>query len=512
MVATNQKIEFPNLPSPELFFGFVAPIGTDIEGCIKDFTQKFQSLGYRVIEIKVTDIFKKIVDVVKPTETIVQRPYYKRYSSHIAYGNQLRSHFGDDAILAAITIGRVIRRRLKIKPENEKDKFTKTVFLLHQLKRKEEIDLLRSVYGRLFFQVSVYSRRGARVEYLSRRFAASDNSGNINKYRSHAENVIQRDENESEEPHGQRVSKIFHDGDFIVNLDIEQPSRSEQIDNFCDLLFGSNKISPNKTEYGMFIAKAAALRTLDLSRQVGAAIFSDAGEVLSMGSNEVPKGLGGTYWCDDPYDDREYARGVDSNDKRKREILSEIVSILGHDHDLDEVLNNPRIRDSQFMDALEYGRIIHAEMSAISDAARLGRALKDSTLYCTTFPCHMCAKHIVAAGIQKVVFLEPYPKSLASEMHIDSLSIEGSDRGRYQKFPAVEFSHFHGVSPRRYRELFERGKRKEDDGTFREWRSKAPTPIIEIKLPFYVELEAQVTELINRYFKRSRIKTSVLEA
>ena len=39
----------------------------------------------------------------------------------------------------------------------------------------------------------------------------------------------------------------------------------------------------------MFAAKAAALRTLDLSRQVGAAIFSADGEIISMGSNEVPK-------------------------------------------------------------------------------------------------------------------------------------------------------------------------------------------------------------------------------
>jgi deoxycytidylate deaminase len=43
------------------------------------------------------------------------------------------------------------------------------------------------------------------------------------------------------------------------------------------------------------------------------------------------------------------------------------------------------------MDILEFGRVIHAEMSAISDAARLGRATKDATLFCTTFPCHICA-------------------------------------------------------------------------------------------------------------------------
>jgi hypothetical protein len=41
----------------------------------------------------------------------------------------------------------------------------------------------------------------------------------------------------------------------------------EQVTRFCNLIFSSNAISPTKMEYGLFLAKAAALRTLDLSRQ-----------------------------------------------------------------------------------------------------------------------------------------------------------------------------------------------------------------------------------------------------
>jgi tRNA(Arg) A34 adenosine deaminase TadA len=124
------------------------------------------------------------------------------------------------------------------------------------------------------------------------------------------------------------------------------------------------------------------------------------------------------------------------------------------------------MKDSQFMDALEYGRIIHAEMSAITDAARLGMPVKDATLFCTTFPCHMCAKHIVASGLKRVVFLEPYPKSLASDLHSDSIDVEGGPRGNYSLFKSVKFEHSFGVTPRRYRELFERSRRKKG-GNFR---------------------------------------------
>jgi deoxycytidylate deaminase len=383
-------------------------------------------------------------------------------------------------------------KRLKASPK-ESTPFSKNVFLLHQFKRKEEIDLLRAVYGRIFFQVSVYSRRGARVDYLSRKFASSENTAAAQRYRPAAESLIQDDENETTNTHGQRVGKIFHDADVIVSLDAPKTA-AEQVERFCELIFGSNSISPTRTEYGMFLAKAAALRTLDLSRQVGAAVFSDGGEIAALGSNEVPKAGGGTYWTNEEFDDRDFVRKLDSNFSRKREILRELVKIISPSANIDNLLADPRIIDCQFMDALEYGRIVHAEMSALSDAARSGRSVKDGTLYCTTFPCHMCTKHIVAAGIKRVVFLEPYPKSLAAELHSDSIEVEGGDRGHYQTFPVVKFEHFYGVSPRRYRELFERQSRKNDDtGEFLPYVEKEPKPIMDIKFPFYNTFEAHLT-------------------
>lgn len=490
----------PDLKSPELVMGFVAPMGTDIAPVVSAFRSHFEAKNYRVIEIKVTDAFTFLQEYVQPKTALKKEPLHERYQSYIQYGDQLRSHFGDDALLAATAISQVVRSRIRERKADPSDPLERRVYLLYQFKRKEEIDLLRSVYGRLFFQVSLYSRRGARVDHLSRRFATSEDVYAAHRYRDRAEKLIEDDENEADVAHGQRVSKIFHDADFIVSLDTPE-TPYEQVGRFCELLFGSNQISPTRLEYGMFLAKAAALRTLDLSRQVGAAIFSDSGEVVSLGSNEVPRAGGGTYWCDDPHDDREYRRGQDSNDQRKREILSELIKHIAPTADLDEIVGLAGVADSQFMDALEYGRIVHAEMSAISDAARLGRSTKDATLYCTTFPCHMCAKHIVASGMRDVVFLEPYPKSLASTLHADSLSIEQGDRGRYQAFPQVHFRHFFGITPRRYREFFERGKRKSSDGSFQTYIEGTPRPFVRIKEPYYHQLEGTVLKFLMKKSK-----------
>jgi deoxycytidylate deaminase len=483
----------PRIKQPELFFGFVSPIGADIRSSLKSFGKFFEEQGYNVVEIKVTDLFPLLENYITPDNPLQKAPLYERYMTYIGYGNQLRRTFEDDAVLAAGAIWRIVRSRVRQKRGPE-DLFSKTVYLIHQFKRKEEIDVLRSVYGRLFFQISVYSRRGSRVDYLSRKFTSSVNSSGPMNFRYKAEEIIQIDENEKDTPHGQRVAKIFHDADFIVSLDTMEPVQN-QVSRFCELIFSSNEISPTKNEYGMFLAKAAALRTIDLSRQVGAAIFSLNGEIISLGANEVPKAGGGTYWTDGKYDDRDFKREQDSNDRRKKEILFELAQYLNTSIDIGEILKDKKVRDSQFMDALEYGRIVHAEMSALSDAARLGKAVKDGILYTTTFPCHMCTKHIIASGISRVVFLEPYPKSLALDLHSDSVQSEGGDRGRYQEFPAVQFEHFYGVSPRRYRELFERGKRKDEEGSFLPYINGTKAPLMDIKYPFYHGLETSVIKI-----------------
>lgn len=486
----------PRIEYPEIVIGLVAPIGTPLGPTVNELRSRFESAGYHVKQIKVTDIYKMLSQFITPKVPLVDNPLVDRYKTYISYGNQIRREMDDNSVLAALTIYRVVGSRIR-SGQSDEEKFSKTVYILDQFKRQEEIELFRAVYGRIFFQVSVYSRRSARVDYLSRRFAADAGDLNHDQFRSAAEELVSEDQNQQKEKYGQRVAKIFHDADFIVNKDISDPSVSDQMKRFFELLFSSNSYTPNKMEYGMFAAKSAALRTADLSRQVGAAIFSSKGEIISLGSNEVPKARGGTYWPDEDIDDREFKRGHDSNDARKREILNEILKILEKDssHLSDET--RKRLNDAALMDALEYGRIVHAEMSALLDAARIGRPVRESILFTTTFPCHMCAKHIVASGVSEVVFLEPYPKSLASRLHADSIEIEGQERGGYKDYPSVEFKHFYGVTPRRYREFFERSRRKDGNGDFETYLFGKKKPFVDIKSPFYTQLEETVLQSVR---------------
>jgi deoxycytidylate deaminase len=483
----------PEINNPELFFGIVSPVGADIMATVTALKKSLEEKGYETHHIKISDRFKDLAEFVG-FKSLKPETRFDRVSTYIKFGDYLREEFGNE-FLAAFAISEIAERRLK---NGEGKKFERRAYIVDQLKTEGELSLLREVYGSSFFQISIYSARDVRVDHLARIMARDDKKRDKNSYREKAEKLVVTDEDETAVPHGQKVGKIFQLADVVINGDRsdEKNAVDQQVKRFIELLFGHNARSPNRLEYGMYLAHSAALRSLDLSRQVGAAIFRSSGEVATLGANEVPKARGGTYWCDDPHDAREFTLDADSNDVRKSELLTEVLDIVAGKNRNLTAEQEKALNASQFMDALEYGRIIHAEMSAITDAARLGISLSDATLFCTTFPCHMCSKHIVSSGIATVVFLEPYPKSLTADMHSDSVKIEGTSRGRYDSFPAVQFVPFYGITPRRYRELFYRTKRKVES-VFSEYRNGAARPIVSIMAPWYAERETELIQVVR---------------
>jgi len=72
----------------------------------------------------------------------------------------------------------------------------------------------------------------------------------------------------------------------------------------------------------------------------------------------------------------------------------------------------------------ELCRGIHAEQNAVVQAARFGVMIKDSTIYTTTFPCVICAKILINAGILKIVYLGDYKDWLSEKMLTEESEIE----------------------------------------------------------------------------------------
>ena len=97
-------------------------------------------------------------------------------------------------------------------------------------------------------------------------------------------------------------------------------------------------------------------------------------------------------------------------------------------------------------------RAVHAEMACITVIRNY--LLKDGIMYTTTFPCHDCAKHIVASGISEVIYFEAYPKSLAQDLFGDSIEVNTLEPNERRRI------HFHsfvgGITFSCYLDFFRR--------------------------------------------------------
>lgn len=62
-----------------------------------------------------------------------------------------------------------------------------------------------------------------------------------------------------------------------------------------------------------------------------------------------------------------------------------------------------------------YCRGAHAEINAINNAAREGARIDGATLFCTLSPCYECAKHIINAGLHKVIWLKRYSEKFPAK-------------------------------------------------------------------------------------------------
>jgi deoxycytidylate deaminase len=482
----------------ELVFGFVGPTGVDIEKAIESLQAQLSAVQYESVVISLSTILIRYSDIES------NKGEYERISSLMDIGNAARKSLGDQSIVAKMGLVDIRNERQKFSGDENNPPERRVAYIIRSFKREEEVQLYRDIYGKAFNLISVYAPRSSRITNLARRIQG----GSIDSKGAEelAVKLINRDYKEEREKFGQRVGETFPLADFFVTHG-PRAKLDEQMRRLVRLTFGDPYISPSREEEGMFFAQAAALRSLDLSRQVGAAIVSDEGEILATGCNEVPRPGGGLYWDDgDSY--RDYELGHDANTTIRQDIIEDAYGKLRAAGQLNESLQDINDRDlaagslfgspghlkkSKISDVIEFGRAVHAEMAAITQAARMGIKTKGARMFSTTFPCHICARHIVSAGIKELVFIEPYEKSRTSFLFSDSISIEPDEPSTKK----VNFHSFVGVAPRRYMDFFQPAfARKAEDGRILRDDSIAKTPRVRRIVFTYISAEEKfVTEL-----------------
>ena len=132
-------------------------------------------------------------------------------------------------------------------------------------------------------------------------------------------------------------------------------------------------------EYFMEMAFLVSKRSTCLRRRVGAVIVRDK-HVISTGYNGSPRG---TKHCEE--------LGC---------IRQQMNIPSGTRHEL--------------------CRGVHAEQNAITQAAYFGTSVANATIYTTTFPCSMCAKILINAGITEVVYADGYVDDLSKKLFAET--------------------------------------------------------------------------------------------
>ena len=332
---------------------------------------------------------------------------------------------------------------------------------------------MRLIYGDALFAIGVFSPLNVRRRNL-------EGLGGLKA--NEIEELIDADSGE-EFAHGQSVRDTFPRCDFFVRIDAPATGPSEpdaigqfvtKLRRFFGLIFRAAVVTPTSDETAMYAAASASRNSACLSRQVGAAVTSAAGELLAVGWNDVPRSGGGLYGKPPivvrfgppiqgvPEDDRCFAQAGRAchNDIEKRTIADKVIESLvtGGFVEPSRAAEATKVvlSDTRVKDLIEFSRAVHAELHAILGAGRVaGDRVVGGRLFVTTYPCHSCARHIVAAGVSEVLYIEPYRKSLATRLHPDAISESVEDLGK------VRILQFDGVAPRRFIDLFEAGARKE---------------------------------------------------
>lgn len=460
----------PLADETELIIALVAAVGTDIGMVADQVATQLDEYDYTTQVLRLSDYLAEQAEPPFRGEAFDVELW-----EAMSAGNRLRQEWDRNDALALHAISDIVATRQAEARDDSGEpppNLDRHAFILRSLKTPDELESLRAVYGPRLIVVAAYSPKDMRLKHLTEQIQDSRKSTDRATWVHQPNELIDRDENE-EEVGGQDVSGTFHRADFFVR-GWDRDVAGADIHRTLEILFGAPFRTPTRDEHGQFLAAGAALRSAELGRQVGAAIATSGGSVVALGANEVPTAGGGSHWEEDGQGNRDFEIGdIDTNRRHLEELeqrlsgavgkrLAELIKEADEEagdarHALESLRNDllgtlpEDLRSEGLKDLTEFGRAVHAEMNALLDATRRGVSLTGTTIYTTTFPCHNCARHIIGAGVARVVFIEPYTKSRTEDLHRDSVII-GESEGDGDR---VTFEPFVGVAPRRYLEMFD---------------------------------------------------------
>lgn len=269
-------------------------------------------------------------------------------------GNELRKKEGAD----------FLAKRVLYKIKNQQ--YTKAI--IDSIRNPAEIDVFKKSLKN-FSLVSVDAPDKIRFE----RILLRDRESDPKTFQGFLK-MDQRDKGKGEPKDGQQVGECMKKAKFVLINDSDLESAKKKIGKLYQDL--QNKIPRlSWDEYFMEIAETVSRRATCNRGRNGCVIVRDK-QILATGYVGSPAGLP---HCDE----------------------------VGHL--LKTTIHEDGTKSEHCM------RTSHCEINAISQAAKLGVSINNSTMYLKMAPCPTCAKAIINSGIKRVVCLRKYPHKISKE-------------------------------------------------------------------------------------------------
>jgi cytidine deaminase len=483
---------------PELVIAFARPQGTNDGPARRHLKMLLEAHAYLYREVQVADLIGQVADKVSVIEGNPRREPlkgYERVLDLMQWGDELRSVV-DPSAAAMLAIGEIRNIRAEVQREALEARLKGVAYIVRNLMQPREVALIRSVYKQRFFLVGVYQEADQRLKRLADRFVHDDDdpadATNNALHICEIDAGLRPSAGQFAADGSLNIDNTFHQADVFI--DWSDRECIKVLDRWVKQLFGYPFGSPMPEESGMAYAYLAARCSVSLGRSVGAAITRPDGCLLAIGWNEIAQPGGGVYREGCPTDNRDHHRETDPSDDHRVTALAHFLKALlvaeWSEEDSTRLPDHARewlkhvrklMKDGQVTDVprsairalpaistlaatrlfnlIEFGRSVHAEMAAITDTSRRGIPIAGAQLFVTTFPCHECTRNIVASGISKVIYVEPYGKSMAPVLYDDLVAFKGSPASADDPSKVV-FEPYVGISPKRFDELFSAVPRK----------------------------------------------------
>lgn len=361
-------------------------------------------------------------------------------------------------------------------------------FLIDCLRNPHELTYFRQRFP-LFYCVSIFAKKKRRFRrwfrHLKSKKLLDINEDNARKQFEDLDELDRGDQigNVSEGVYKQDITRCVQMSDYSINSIPNQPGRGaslhDELLRLVSLVLCPGATKPRKDEVYMNMAYAMAVKSNCICRQVGAVIAGKDDYIIGAGWNDVAAGaiscglrnladLGarihkpirrqvkrdGELHLEKAYNNRRNEGYAEypinqvcfcfKDEMAKNEVVRKLQkelhgrrtanyeNLVKHDEAITGVVENAGLHQP------EYCLALHAEENAVIQGSRIGgTGVRGGTIYVTAQPCTLCAKMLKQAGIRRVVYTDPYPKSLPD------IFLDG-----------VDIRQFEGVKPRAYIRLF----------------------------------------------------------